>query len=329
MVKYINYISFILILCIIIWIYGQKNSFEHFAKSTLKLKPTVYIVWNDLINPYGLGDRLRGSIAIYQYCKSNNIKCVFDPRFSGFGKFLDSGTNLSSSPIVPTTLVNQILTPGGANSIKMFLKDKMNDQLVDSVVTNTVFEPDEKNDFKHFMDKIISRSIDGYVCVFSNMEPNLPLSNDDYEFYESITKVIPSLQIKIQNILNEIPYGYSIQHFRFSDSPEPTDAECNKALDLLKQNLKPSDILMSNSFKFKSLVKSKLNIFTLECEDCKSKNLHIAFDPLDSIIEFTLIELILITKACSIHTYSKYPWVSNFVAWPAKFYSIPLTNTQI
>jgi hypothetical protein len=308
-----------------LYIYLQPTSTEHF-----KDRVTVYIVWNDLINPYGLGDRLRGSIAIYQFCNANNIKCVFDPRFSGFGKFLESGQSDNLDLIInPTTPVYQILSSGGSNSIKMFLDKKMDDETLDKLIKNTVKDSNTNDALKEFMNKIIGESKDGYVCVFSNLIPKLPLSNDDFIFFESIIKVIPSLEIKIQNILNKLPHSYTIQHFRFSDSPEPSDDECEKALNLLKQNLKPTDILMSNSFKFKSFVKSNLNIFTLDCDECKSKNLHIAFDPFDSIIEFTLIELMIIKKASFIHTYSKYPWVSNFVSWPAKFYSIDITNTQI
>jgi hypothetical protein len=321
----INYISFILILCILLYIFLQPSYPEHFKNDFI-----VYIVWNDLINPYGLGDRLRGSVAIYQYCKSNNIKCVFDPRFSGFGNFLECNQSNNLNPTINTTTpVYQILTPGGSKSIKMFLDKKIDDQTLDTLVNNTIIESNSDETFKEFMNKIIRESKDGYVCVFSNLEAKLPLSNDDLVFFESITKVIPSLEIKIENIFNKLPYEYTIQHFRFSDSPEPSDDECEKALNLLKQNLKSTDILMSNSFKFKSLVKSNLNMFTLDCDECKSKNLHIAFDPFDSIIEFTLIEYRLITKACFIHTYSKYPWISNFVLWPAKFYSIPITNTQL
>ena len=75
----------------------------------------------------------------------------------------------------------------------------------------------ESNDtLEEFMNNIISNSKDGHICVFSNLEAKLPLSNDDFAFFESITKVIPSLEKKIQNIFLSLSQDYTIQHFRFS-----------------------------------------------------------------------------------------------------------------
>jgi hypothetical protein len=149
----INYISFILIICILFYIYTQTSSSEHFK---LKDDFVVYIVWNDLINPYGLGDRLRGSIAIYQYCDAYNIKCVFDPRFSAFGKFFESSkSNDLDLRVNSKTPVYQILTSGGSNSIKMFLNNKMDEQEINSLVENTVFEVNNSQTLKDYMDKIM------------------------------------------------------------------------------------------------------------------------------------------------------------------------------
>jgi len=299
----INYISFTLILCILlyIYIYIKPASPEPFSLSKNLDNFIVYIVWNDTFNKQGLGDKLRGSIAIYQYCQTRNIQCIFDPRFSMFGKHLNLTQTQTFEPkINSSTPVSQLLN-----------------------------EYDDKNALEKFMNKIVSESQDKYVCVFTNVFPTIPLTLNDYMFLKSITKLIQPLEDKVTHILDLLPRHYTIQHFRFKDESEPSDNQCIKCFDLLKSNLKTSDILISNSSKFKSWVKSKIDIFTLECDESKSKSMHVGIAPSDSIIEFTLIEYNLIINAESIHTYSEYPWVSAFVSWPAKFYSIPITNTQI
>ncbi len=291
----INYISFILILCILIYIYYKPMGSEPFVSDDF----VVYIVWNDAFNKQGLGDKLRGSIAIYQFCQSRNIHCIFDPRFSSFGKFLNPIQNFNPK-INSLTPVSQLLN-----------------------------DYDDPNALANFMNKTINEAKENWVCVFTNVFPSVPLGLNDYIFLESITKLIQPLEDKVTNIISLLPSNYTIQHFRFKDGVDPSDVQCAKCFDLLVSNLKSSDILMSNSTKFKSWVKSKLNIFTLDCDDSSIKSMHVGLTPSDAIIEFTLIEYKLIINAKSIHTYSEYSWVSAFVSWPGKFYSIPISNTQI
>jgi len=301
----IKYFSIILILTIIWYIYYQikPETFTNDINISNKSCPTVYIVWNDKFNIQGLGDKLRGTIAIYQYCTANKIPCIFDARFSIFGKYL-----ANSLPLKPHPKIN-IKTP-----VPQLL--------------NVYNDPDALG---KFISKQIDESIDDFICVSTNVFPQIPLSLSDMNFLEFIMKPTPELESKINLISKSVPLNHTIQHFRFEDNKEPDENRCEICYQLLISSYESTDILMTNSNVFKKYVKDRLNqIYTIDFDKSdKSIGLHVGLNPSDLIIEFTLIEYYFIKKACSIRTYSQYGWTSAFVYWPAKFYSIPIINTQI
>jgi hypothetical protein len=303
-------IKFLLVISILIlgYIYFQeKLPFEFFTQTqSISSIPTVYIVWNDKFNVQGLGDKLRGTIAIYQYCQKNSIPCVFDSRFSTFGKFLTNGIPFNPHPLInKSTPVAQLL--------------------------NVYDDPQALGNFISKQIDLALSSNQNYVCIETNLFTQIPLSLSDMDFLEWVMKPIPGLEQKINKIIQSLPPDYTIQHFRFKDKSEPDDTQCAKCFDLLTSSYQSTDILMSNSSKFKNWVKNKLSqIHMIEPEfDPANPSLHVGLNPSDDIIEFTLVEYSIIKKACGIRTYSEYNWISAFVYWPGQFYSIPIINTQI
>ena len=291
----IKFLSIGIIILIIWYIYYQPNSESFITNPNI----TVYIVWNDKFNIQGLGDKLRGTIAIYQYCQAHNIPCFFDARFSTFGKYLVNGSTNPNPKITINTPVPQL--------------------------RNIYNNPNALGDF---ISQAIAQSTDDYICLTTNFFPHIPLSISDMDFLNFIMKPTQELEDKINKIQETIPENYTIQHFRFLDKKEPDESKCEQCYQLLANTYQPTDILMSNSPIFKNYIKVKIpEICTIECDNCM--HLHVGHNPSDLIIEFTLIEYNLIKKATSIKTYSQYKWTSAFVSWPARFYSIPIINTQI
>lgn len=312
MAKYL-YAGIVILILILIYLYEYnflncKQLGEFFTQTQTKT-PTICIVWNDKFNSQGLGDKLRGMIAIYQYCQTNNIPCIFDARFSTFGKFLINASPLNHhTQITESTPVAQLLNVyDNPNALGNFIRK----QIDLAIVSNK-----------------------DYVCVETNLFPQIPLSLSDMDFLEQMTKTNPELEQKIKSIIQFLPTDFTIQHFRFKDKTDPSDTQCAKCFKLLVSSYQPTDILMSNSSKFKNWVKSKLpQIYMIESgfdfTQPTQTNIHVGLNPSDNIIEFTLVEYSIIKKASSIRTYSEYEWISAFVYWPGKFYSIPIRNTQI
>lgn len=286
-----NIIAILILISLFYYYYYESISIEHYNNNK-----TVYIVWNDKVNTQGLGDKIRGTIAIYQYCRLNNIKCVFDASLSGFGQFLKNSNSNNPNLNIDTEIVS---------------------------VLNTY---DDKFAIKKLIDNELKNKDTAYV--FCNLFPKTPLSSEDLEFLNYIMEPIDDLKYKVDNIKNGLMDNYTIQHFRFTDSKEPDINKMIECYKLLEKTYKETDILMSNSKIFKDYVLArKKDIKTIECENCKE--LHVGYNNSSDIIEFTLIEYYIITKSKNIHTYSEYEWVSAFVYWPAKFYNIPIENQQI
>lgn len=283
-----NCIAIIILVIILFIIYYNQENFENNKK-------TVYIVWNDTINKQGLGDKLRGTIAIYQYCRLNNINCFFDATFSEFNKYLKNSNSNNSDLNINTPI---------ASVLNIYDDDQAIKKLIDEELKNK--------------DK---------AYVFCNLFPKVPLELEDINFLNFITEPIDELKIKINNLLQTLPNNFTIQHFRFIDKSDPDDNKCNFCYQLLKKNYKDTDILISNSNIFKKYVLDKININVINCDNCQE--LHIGNNPTSSVIEFTLIEYYILIKSKFINTYSEYTWISAFVYWPAKFYNIEIKNYNI
>lgn len=281
-------VTVILAILLINYIYNEQ--YEYFEDVN---KKKVFIVWNDTINKQGLGDKLRGTIAIYQYCRLNNIECIFDATFSEFSKYLKNSKSINSNLNINTPIA----------SILNIYDD---DQAIKNLIDN---ELKDKNE----------------AYVFCNSFPQVPLSSEDLEFLNYITEPIDELKEKVDNLLSNLN-NFTIQHFRFKDGSDPDYKKCKKCYKLLKKTYNKRDILMSNSKVFKDYVLNKKKIRVIECQGCEE--LHVGNNSSSNVVEFTLIEYYILCKSKSINTYSEYDWISAFVYWPAQFYNIKVKNLK-
>lgn len=280
----------IVILILLFYYFYNNNLAEHYSSDK-----TVYIVWNDIVNKQGLGDKIRGTIAIYQYCRSNNIKCIFDASLSGFGQFLKNSNSNNPNLNIDTEIVSVLNIYDDEFAIK---------KLIDNELKNK-----------------------DTAYVFCNLFPKTPLSSEDLEFLNYMMEPIDDLKYKVDNIKNELMDNYTIQHFRFKDGTDPDINKMIECYQLLEKTYKETDILMSNSIIFRNYILARKQIKTIKFDNCKE--LHVGYNNSSDIIEFTLIEYYIITKSKFIHTYSEYGWVSAFIYYPSKFYNIPIENQQI
>ena len=281
-------VTVILIILLIYYIYTKQ--YEYFETN----KKKIYIVWNDTINKQGLGDKLRGTIAIYQYCRLNNIECIFDATFSEFGKFLKNSKPNNSNLNINTPIAS-------------ILNVYDDDQAIKNLIDN---ELKDKNE----------------AYVFCNSFPQVPLSSEDLDFLNYITEPIDELKEKVDNLLSNLN-NFTIQHFRFKDGIDPDYYKCEDCYKLLKKTYNETDILMSNSKIFKDYVLDRIDMRVIDCDGCEQ--LHVGNNSSSKVVEFTLIEYYILCKSKSIHTYSEYDWISAFVYWPAQFYNIEIKNLRI
>ena len=140
---FLNIFALIIILLILNIIYIRKK--ENFNTDD----KIVYIVWNDNIDKQGLGDKLRGTLAIIQYCRSKNIKYVFDATLSVFGKYFKNANSLNPRITVDTPIKSYV--------------DICYENPMKSLIDEELINKDE-------------------IYVSSNLYPTFPFSNKELNF---------------------------------------------------------------------------------------------------------------------------------------------------
>jgi len=295
---YIALLCILLILVLVSYPYPRKRCETEAFEDTRK---TIYLVWRNTVDPslnHGIGDKIRGAICLFQYCKNNNIRLVVDGTDDICGKFLKNVKTDSYSIIKDQKLTIMI--------------DVGDQEFIDKI-TNTLNTSNE-------------------MFIYTNKYPlhRELLSNDDKQFAKWICESVDSLKEEIEVTIRKLPSQYGIQHFRFNDNIftndlTDTDPTFTKYFTILETNYTPTDILLSNSLSFKKYAKERLNIKTIDCNDELCKIQHIGTTTDADSAKATFIEFFIISRSKYIKTISPYTWVSGFVAWPSLIYDIPLT----
>jgi len=284
-----------------IFLYYQYSINEGFLDTNYE--KTIYLIWRNKIKDSntnsGFGDKLRGAIFLYQYCKENNINLKIDATDDICSDYLKNIKSDNYEVIKNKPILNY------KDQDKPQIIQKITDEISN---TNTIY-------------------------VFLNTWPN-DLSDDCKEFAKYICKPTDSLKNDIQDKLNNIPDSYGIKHFRFNDDVfkndlNESDKLFQKYFELLKSDYKESDILITNSNNFKQYSRDNLNIKTIDCDDELCKIEHIGESTNSESVKNSFIEFFIISKAKYIKSHTCYSWPSNFVNWPAKIYDIPFENIYI
>jgi len=271
---------------------------------------TVYLVWQNLFNTdhqsSGFGDKIRGAIAINEFCRENNINFVVDGTDDISSKFLK---NIKSSNYKTIKTKKLLSFPCDNNNNKCFV-DILNENLSKS---DTLYI---------YTNKCPSKG----TCETYSSDL---LSHADKEFGRFLCEPTDSFKKDIDETLESLPLGYGIQHFRFNDKVFKNDIHVNdpefiKYYNILQSTYKSSDVLLSNSNNFKHYAKNMLGIKTVDCDNEICKAGHTGNNNNYEDIKSTFIEFYVIANAKYGKTISSYPWVSNFVKWPALIYDVPL-----
>ena len=300
--KYI-FLIIILILILIISFFYKKMDQEGFLDTNYE--KTIYLVWRNkhenTETNYGFGDKLRGSIFLYQYCKENRINLKIDATDDICSEFLKNVISPDYDVIKTKSLT--------------LLNHWMSKEEIDKKIK---FE----------------LSYNNTIYVFSNFFPNENFAPDDVEFAKYISEPTKLLTLEINEKLNNLPKNFGIKHFRFDDKVFKKDVDSNDKLfnhfyGILKENYKPTDILLTNSTNFKKYVKQQIGIQTIDCNNALCKIQHIGVSLDIESVKNSFIEFFIISKSSYLQSYSSYNWPSNFVKWPCKIYQIPFQNLYI
>ncbi len=264
---------------------------------------TIYLVWRNMspipgndATHAGFGDKVRGALALYQYCSKNKVNLKIDIHRDTSHHFL------KYSSVKPKYDDHELLDIGGDLN---HITNKLNTLLSDKT---TIY------------------------CGCSGYPDKL--TAEDKSFGKYLLELTPEFQKEVDNYVKDLPNGYGIKHYRFKDDIFDKDGldMSNKTFAFcfnhLKNTYKETDVLMTNSSSFKKYAKEKLGVKTIECggsgDECKISHIGMNSDYKSS--KFSYIEFFCVCRASYIYTYSDYDWISGFVQWPANIFDIPISQ---
>lgn len=265
---------------------------------------TVIHTWTQYCYNYpkstwGLGDLIRGTLFIYDFCKLNHY-------------------NLS---------VNTSLHP-----IYSFLKhnDTRYNQIIDDNKDNIPFILD------HELSSVIHSKLktNDYIFECSNNHP-ISLSQDAINFVKTLLEPNESIYAEYQTKLLQFnTKPYQIIHFRLGDNLIYSTSQHALFDKLYNTHIKP--YINENNITY---VISDCNSFLEYCTQNVSCNALRFSEPKSAHfgqkeshsehLRNTLLDFYMIQNACYIHSLSVYDWNSGFAYWISKLYNIPYTSHKL
>jgi hypothetical protein len=170
-----------------------------------------------LDNYYGLGDNIRGTLALYRLCKHNNYNVEIDTHLHPVSYFLKNRFSRCKEYI-----------EDNSDAVHFFPK------------THSI-EADVKN-FLHDKSKILCMS----NCDFDARS----ITESEKKFITNLLEPTSEVRKEVDTIVANLPQDYSILHCRFRDEnvEKPQNKSIHEKINLLKRQ---SDVVMSNCNIFK------------------------------------------------------------------------------
>ena len=269
-------------------------------------KKTIRHVWTHVLSNYtvtdmsfrfGIGDLLRGSIGVLQYCEQNNYDCIIDISLHPIAQLLQIKKHKYSDLIEQNKNMIKGIFPTNINNsdnIYMYMDNELKEKDIIFFFSNFGLDVFNKTPSKNVLEKI----------------HNLLEPNDLFKDYS-------------EEMLHKLPFSdYTILHFRLGDEDLIRETNTLNYQIYLKKVVDAKDtnqILLSDSKKFKDIVNASESIFMYD-----EPLAHLGFHTNTEKIKHTLFEFMLLTKARRIHSFSVYWWKSGFAHLANYLYNVPV-----
>ena len=264
-------------------------------------KQTIILVWTQQVNNlvtddtnnfFGLGDILRGTMAMFQLSKKYDFNLIVDIQLHPVSKYLQIKGHEYNNYVLQNANNIPFIYP---ENIEQFIQN--NNENVCCLLTNSHLIGEVTQECKDFIKNIL-------------------VPNDEFAKYINDLK-----------IAKNTPANYNILHFRLGDTLLVRNAgnvDFQNYINIMNQHKEPNDILMSDSARFKEQVMTgNYGIFLFHIHVA-----HLGYANHTSDIKDTLFEFFIITQASKIKTFSNYSHISGFVNLAYLVYDIPLHRIQ-
>jgi len=282
---------------------------------------------NNKSNSTGLGDFIRGSYFILEFCDKYEFqpKIIFNSCISNFLKIKTHNIEL----------IQNIL-----NNINFFANNNLRSH---NVQNDFIFDPIK--DTEHIMSDFVDYTINsptyyGNVFTFCNSFPNYDIPNKNKEYMKKILEPIDEMKFFVHKTLNELELQYkkySVIHIRSGDSylkNENNEVNTSYLYKLIKTikndiqkntdtnpNIEKKYLLVADNNIIKFFLKSQFPYLKFIVKDITHFGEGVLLE--EEKVKNTLLDFYLLSFSVEIMGYSCYQHGSGFSYWCAKTYNIP------
>ena len=266
------------------------------------------------VNASGLGDFIRGSYFLMQFCDTYNLTCSINIVNHPVAQFLEMYQN--KKPIVYKVLNTFELTNHHPNILH------------ENIITN-VYDNSINNDFINFLNKqhVFNRK----KYVYTTAYPTDIIDQKHKDHMKEILKPTDNLLVLVNNILTKfdlIKNKYTIIHIRYGDDYLINSEEMINLfhLEIIYNELDKLDqtnnyFLLSDNNIIKQMILFKYPFIKTHFNEIShtGQGIHIETNKLQN----TMVDFYLISYASQIIAFSIYNHGTGFSKWCTETYDIP------
>lgn len=298
----------------------QKELILNGLKITTKCIINVYqLVYNENRIATGLGDFIRGSYFLIEFCKKYNFKYFIDFSNHPIKNFLKKYNKIQLNEKIKNIY----------KKINKFELDNFN-PLIDS--NKFINNYSNKEIYFNFLEYLSNQDKnEKNIFIYTITFPNEGLINNCKKIMQDILEPTDKMNLLVNiklKMLDLKPYLYEIIHIRCGDEYLSNQTINNERIninfilsDLDKLNQNKKYLLISDNNYIKSFIKEKYYFINILYHDIvhTGETREIILKKLEN----TMLDFYLISKSKNVMSYSVYQHGSGFSKWCAFTYDIP------
>jgi hypothetical protein len=298
--------------------YNKKQQIDIPLKLLQLTKPIIENVYqesyNNNINATGLGDFIRGSYFLLEFCDNNNIPC---------------NINILNHPVSQFFEIYKNKQPLIYNNVNKFELTNFNPHVSHDGIMTNISDPSITNDLIKFLSK--QRTFNKKLYVYTIAYPCSEIAPKYKEYMKKLLTPSVRLQSLVNKMLLELELvkkQFTIIHIRYGDDfliqhKEEIKKSHLETIENTLKNLNTSQkyLLISDNMIVKNILQFKYPFLKIHLNEIThtGEGIHMETNKLQN----TMIDFNLFSHATNVVAFSVYQHGTGFSRWATETYSVP------
>jgi hypothetical protein len=272
--------------------------------------------YKDNVNATGLGDFIRGSYFLMQFCQENQLLYKI---------------NMLNHPISRFLEIYQNKQPSNYKNINKFDLTNFNAGILDDNILTNIHDHTINNDFIYFLkdQTVHNKTIYTYLISY----PTIIIDEEHKKYMQHLLKPTKYLSLLVDEQLTKLDLyekEYTVIHVRYGDDyliKNETDINLNH-LNTIKQKIDylgstNKILLISDNIVIKTCITNLYPNIKTHFNEITHTGEGIQLDT--NKLKNTMIDFYLFSRAKNVFAFSVYKHGTGFSKWAAETYSVPYT----